>query len=54
MAAIGDVDEANSAIGIAILHVTQDAHRAMLRNIQNELFDLGADLATPGEDFTPS
>ncbi len=26
----------------------------MLRRIQNELFDLGADLATPGEDFTPS
>ncbi len=25
----------------------------MLRRIQNELFDLGADLATPGEDFTP-
>jgi cob(I)alamin adenosyltransferase len=26
----------------------------MLRSIQNELFDLGADLATPGQDFTPS
>ena len=26
----------------------------MLRNIQNEMFDLGADLATPGEDFAPS
>lgn len=26
----------------------------MLTAIQNELFDLGADLATPGEDFTPS
>ena len=26
----------------------------MLARIQNELFDLGADLATPGEDFTPS
>jgi cob(I)alamin adenosyltransferase len=26
----------------------------MLRRIQNELFDLGADLATPGEDFAPS
>jgi cob(I)alamin adenosyltransferase len=26
----------------------------MLRNIQNELFDLGADLATPGDDFAPS
>ena len=54
MAAIGDVDEANSAIGIALLHVTGEGHRAVLRNIQNELFDLGADLATPGEDFAPS
>ena len=26
----------------------------MVRAIQNELFDLGADLATPGEDFAPS
>jgi lipoprotein-anchoring transpeptidase ErfK/SrfK len=50
---IGDVDEANSAIGVALLHVRDEAHRAMLGRIQNELFDLGADLATPGEDFTP-
>ena len=51
--AIGDVDEANSAIGIAVLHAGP-AHREMLRRIQNEMFDLGADLATPGEDFAPS
>jgi cob(I)alamin adenosyltransferase len=54
MAAIGDVDEANSAIGVALLHVTDEAQRAMLGRIQNELFDLGADLATPGEDFAPT
>lgn len=53
MAAIGDVDEANSAIGVAIAHIADERHRATLRLIQNELFDLGADLATPGEDFTP-
>lgn len=53
MAAIGDVDEANSAIGIALLHVADPRHRSSLRTIQNELFDLGADFATPGEDFTP-
>jgi cob(I)alamin adenosyltransferase len=47
MAAIGDVDEANSAIGVALRHVADDALRAMLGRIQNELFDLGADLATP-------
>ncbi len=51
MAAIGDVDEANSAIGVALLHVGDEPSRAMLCRIQNELFDLGADLATPGEDF---
>ncbi len=54
MAAMGDVDEANSAIGVALLQVRDDAVRKMLRSIQNELFDLGADLATPGEDFAPS
>lgn len=54
MGAIGDVDEANSAIGAALLAVADEAARAMLGRIQNELFDLGADLATPGEDFAPS
>ena len=52
--AIGDVDEANSAIGVALLHVEHAEARAMLRAIQNELFDLGADIATPAEDFTPN
>ena len=54
VAAIGDVDEANSAIGVALLHVRDEEHRAMLARIQNEMFDLGADIATPGEDFAPS
>ena len=54
MMAIGDVDEANSAIGMVLLHVGDEAVQAMLKRIQNELFDLGADLATPGEDFAPS
>ena len=52
--AIGDVDEANSAIGVALLHVEGTEGRSMLSAIQNELFDLGADLATPAEDFTPN
>lgn len=52
--AIGDVDEANSAIGVALLHVERADARSMLGAIQNELFDLGADLATPAEDFTPN
>jgi cob(I)alamin adenosyltransferase len=52
--AIGDVDEANSAIGVALLRVDDQAARAMLTAIQNELFDLGADIATPAEDFSPT
>lgn len=52
--AIGDVDEANSAIGVALLHIEDDQARTMLGAIQNELFDLGADIATPAEDFTPN
>jgi len=54
MEAIGDVDEANSAIGVALTRIEDSDARAMLGRIQNELFDLGADIATPGEDFTPS
>ena len=53
-AAMGDVDEANSAIGVALPAIEDADQRAMLARIQNELFDLGADLATPGDDFTPS
>jgi cob(I)alamin adenosyltransferase len=47
MAAIGDVDEANSAIGLALRALEDEGARAMLARVQNELFDLGADLATP-------
>lgn len=50
MAAIGDVDEANSAIGVAVAALGHDVHAAMLRTIQNDLFDLGSDLATPITD----
>jgi cob(I)alamin adenosyltransferase len=44
--AIGTVDEANAAIGMARLH-TDGATDAMLGRIQNDLFDLGADLCVP-------
>ena len=53
MAAIGDVDEANSAIGLAIIAMGARPETRWLTTIQNDLFDLGADLATPitdGED----
>ncbi len=49
--AYGDVDETNSIIGLARLH-TKTTADDMLSRIQNDLFDLGADLATPGDDFT--
>lgn len=53
MEAIGAVDEANSALGLAAVALAGTVHAAALARIQNDLFDLGADLATPGEDFTP-
>ena len=48
LTAIGEVDEANSHIGVAIAAL--DEHQVLadrLRLVQNEMFDLGADLATP-------
>jgi cob(I)alamin adenosyltransferase len=46
--AYGTVDETNAAIGLARLHTLSDATLdVMLARIQNDLFDLGADLATP-------
>jgi cob(I)alamin adenosyltransferase len=47
--ACGVVDEANAAIGLARLHaaVEDQGVEAMLARIQNDLFDLGADLCTP-------
>jgi cob(I)alamin adenosyltransferase len=53
MEAIGAVDEANSAIGVAVVALDRQPLCAPLARIQNDLFDLGADLATPGDDFTP-
>lgn len=53
MSAIGEVDEANSAIGVAATLADEGMRTALMR-VQNDLFDLGADLATPGDDFAPS
>jgi cob(I)alamin adenosyltransferase len=47
IAAMGDVDEANCAIGVARAALGEEGFGAMLARIQNDLFDLGADLATP-------
>ena len=56
IAAMGAVDETNSAIGLAICAVSDTDHKALLTRVQNDLFDLGADLATPAEDgdFAPT
>ena len=49
--AYGTVDECNSIIGLARLHMAGDAEAdAMLGRIQNDLFDLGADLCTPEQE----
>lgn len=50
IAAIGDVDETNSVIGFAIRALDDSGMAARLTRIQNDLFDLGADLATPADD----
>jgi len=49
VSAYGTVDEANAVIGVARLHASGDAD-SMLGRIQNDLFDLGADLCTPIEE----
>jgi cob(I)alamin adenosyltransferase len=49
MAAIGEIDEANATIGVAIAALGGGEIGLKLLSIQNDLFDLGADAATPGE-----
>jgi cob(I)alamin adenosyltransferase len=51
--AFADVDEANSCIGVALASAGEDLNsdiRAVLSRIQNDLFDVGADLCTPLQD----
>ncbi len=54
MTAIGDVDEGNSLIGVAAV-LAKGAMCVSLATIQNDLFDLGADIATPDKplEWTP-
>ncbi len=49
MTAIGEVDEANAAVGVAIAALGGGETALALLCVQNELFDLGADVATPGD-----
>lgn len=46
VAAFGDVDEANAALGVARLHVSSELD-GLLERVQNDLFDVGADLCVP-------
>jgi cob(I)alamin adenosyltransferase len=54
IAAYGTIDEVNAALGIARLHTADDPSLdAALSRIQNDLFDVGADLCTPGKGRGP-
>jgi cob(I)alamin adenosyltransferase len=54
IAAYGTLDEVNAATGIARLHTADDPSLdAVLSRIQNDLFDVGADLCTPGKGKGP-
>jgi cob(I)alamin adenosyltransferase len=50
IAAYGTVDELNAAVGVVVAGACPDTIREVLLRVQNELFDLGADLSVPIED----
>ena len=52
VAAYGTVDEANAVLGLVRLNVTPEIDQLMER-VQNDLFDVGADLCTPEQDDPP-
>jgi cob(I)alamin adenosyltransferase len=47
IAAIGGFDEANAALGVALLHIEDADVKTLLSSVQNDLFDLGADICVP-------
>src|SRR5258707_13624755 len=46
--ALGDIEELNSAIGVLLAEPIPEKTRAVLENIQHDLFDLGGDVSIPG------
>jgi cob(I)alamin adenosyltransferase len=50
VAAYGEVDELNSVLGLVLASVPNQAESAMIRRIQNDLFDVGADLCCPYDE----
>lgn len=51
--AYGTVDELNAVLGLVLNADLTDAHRAFLTHVQNDLFDVGADLCVPETDTPP-
>ena len=51
--AYGTVDEFNSNLGVMACHLPQGADLEFIRSVQNDLFDLGADLCVPSADGAP-
>jgi cob(I)alamin adenosyltransferase len=49
IAAYGTADELGSVLGLALAHGAEEPIQGMLRAVQNDLFDVGADLCVPGE-----
>ncbi|MCI0683667.1 MAG: cob(I)yrinic acid a,c-diamide adenosyltransferase [Gemmataceae bacterium] len=47
VAAYGSVDELNAVLGLALVSIAHEEHRRLLQSIQNDLFDVGADLCMP-------
>jgi cob(I)alamin adenosyltransferase len=50
VAAMGGLDEANAALGLALLHIDDAAIRDLLGLVQNDLFDVGADICRPEDE----
>lgn len=51
VAALGDVDELNAALGVLLCEVLPDEVRTLLTGVQHDLFDLGGELSVPGGSF---
>lgn len=54
VAALGDVDELNAALGVLLCEDLPDAVRTLLVGVQHDLFDLGGELSVPGGSFLKS
>lgn len=48
---LGDTDELNASIGVAISHLEDDEIRGLLSAVQHDLFDIGAELSQPGKSL---